>query len=131
MDFFRSQQSPRADPPPLNVNDVFASPNRNGSSLLPRRFTTDSGRVPTLPSIPTITARPPEPQDFAQTSVCWFLFSLGAGRGRPVGEGDSADTEGAAYLSWTTHPCLAWTCADGLLKQALHKVQLVCLSLGD
>ncbi|KAL2265475.1 hypothetical protein VTJ83DRAFT_6575 [Remersonia thermophila] len=64
-DFFRSQQSPRADGPALG--GVFVSPSRN-SSLLPRRFTTDNGRVPTLSSISTIT-RPPEPQDFAQTSA--------------------------------------------------------------
>ncbi|KAG7285186.1 hypothetical protein NEMBOFW57_009807 [Staphylotrichum longicolle] len=39
-DFFRSQQSPRGE---SHVSGAFVSPPRNGP-LLPRRFTTDSGR---------------------------------------------------------------------------------------
>ncbi|KAK1761407.1 Pumilio y domain family member 4 [Echria macrotheca] len=57
-DFFRSQQSPRGDLP----MGAFVSPPRNGPQL-PRRFTTDSGRVPTLSSI-TAAQRGPEPQGF-------------------------------------------------------------------
>ncbi|KAJ9132281.1 ARM repeat-containing protein [Pleurostoma richardsiae] len=68
---FRSQQSPRTEAP---MNSLV-SPPRNGTRLpqpvpshdlrstLPRRFTTDSGRVPTLSSL--TTQRGPEPQDFA------------------------------------------------------------------
>ncbi|KAK0626222.1 armadillo-type protein [Immersiella caudata] len=62
-DFFRSQQSPRGDP----QMSAFASPPRNGPQL-PRRFTTDSGRVPTLSSI-TTAQRGPEPQDFTATTL--------------------------------------------------------------
>ncbi|KFA74670.1 hypothetical protein S40288_03234 [Stachybotrys chartarum IBT 40288] len=66
---FRSQQSPRHE---TNINS-FVSPPRNGSRLmqqvsshdprsnLPRRFTTDSGRVPTLASMGN-PLRGPEPQ---------------------------------------------------------------------
>lgn len=63
-DFFRTQQSPRGEP---QVSAAFVSPPRNGP-LLPRRFTTDSGRVPTLSSITTIP-RAAEPQDFASTTA--------------------------------------------------------------
>lgn len=68
---FRAQQSPRTEAP---MNSLV-SPPRNGTgrlpqpaaqdprTTLPRRFTTDSGRVPTLSSI--ITPRLPEPQDYA------------------------------------------------------------------
>jgi hypothetical protein len=63
-DFFRTQQSPRGEP---QMSGAFVSPPRNGP-LLPRRLTTDSGRVTTLASITTLP-RAPEPQDFAQTSV--------------------------------------------------------------
>lgn len=69
-DFFRSQQSPRGE---SHVSGAFVSPPRNGP-LLPRRFTTDSGRVPTLSSITTIP-RAAEPQDFASTTV--RLWALG------------------------------------------------------
>lgn len=69
-DFFRSQQSPRGD---SQLNSAFVSPPRNGP-LLPRRFTTDSSRVPTLSSI--TPQRGPEPQDFSQNAV-----SFGASRG--------------------------------------------------
>ncbi|KAL2130756.1 hypothetical protein VTI74DRAFT_5974 [Chaetomium olivicolor] len=62
-DFFRTQQSPRAE---SQVSGAFVSPPRSGP-LLPRRFTTDSGRVPTLSSITTIRAA--EPQDFAATAT--------------------------------------------------------------
>jgi hypothetical protein len=47
-EYFRSQQSPRGDSH-LNVG-AFVSPPRTVPQL-PRRFTTDSGRVPTLSSI--------------------------------------------------------------------------------
>jgi hypothetical protein len=63
-DFFRTQQSPQGE---AQVSNAFVSPPRNGP-LLPRRFTTDSGRVPTLSSITTIP-RAAEPQDFATTTV--------------------------------------------------------------
>lgn len=63
-DFFRTQQSPRGE---AQVTGAFVSPPRNGP-LLPRRFTADSGRVPTLSSITTIP-RAAEPQDFASTTV--------------------------------------------------------------
>lgn len=64
-DFFRTQQSPRGE---AQVGGVFVSPPRNGP-MLPRRFTTDSGRVPTLSSLTTIPRAAPEPQDFASTTV--------------------------------------------------------------
>lgn len=68
-DFFRNQQSPRADPQ-VGGSGAFVSPPRNnGGPLLPRRFTTDSGRVPTLSSITTIPRVAPEPQDFGSTTV--------------------------------------------------------------
>jgi len=66
-DFFRSQQSPRGE---SQMGSAYVSPPRNGP-MLPRRFTTDSGRVPTLSSITTIT-RGAETQDFSvtATTVC-------------------------------------------------------------
>jgi hypothetical protein len=65
-DFFRSQQSPRGD---SQLNPAaFVSPPRNGPQL-PRRFTTDSGRVPTLSSLNAIQ-RVPEPQDPGVATVC-------------------------------------------------------------
>lgn len=63
-DFFRTQQLPRGEP---QVGAAFVSPPRTGV-VLPRRFTTDSGRVPTLSAIPPIP-RASEPQDFAATTV--------------------------------------------------------------
>jgi len=66
-DFFRSQQSPRGEP----QMNAFASPPRNGPQL-PRRFTTDSGRVPTLSSI-TTAQRGPESQDFPGTTVRAYI----------------------------------------------------------
>ncbi|KAI0009310.1 ARM repeat-containing protein [Xylariaceae sp. FL0662B] len=67
---FRTQQSPRNEAP---MNSLV-SPQRNGRPMpqpvsqdprttLPRRFTTDSGRVPTLSTIST--QRLPEPPDYA------------------------------------------------------------------
>lgn len=67
---FRSQQSPRTNDSPMNS---FVSPPRHTSRLpapqiasqvaahdhrsnLPRRFTTDSGRVPTLSSLGALTS---------------------------------------------------------------------------
>ncbi|KAH6640829.1 armadillo-type protein [Chaetomium tenue] len=68
-DFFRNQQSPRADSQ-VTGSGAFVSPPRNGSGpLLPRRFTTDSGRVPTLSTITTIPRVAPEPQDFGSTTA--------------------------------------------------------------
>jgi hypothetical protein len=63
-DFFRTQQGPRVEP---QGSSAFVSPPRNGPAL-PRRFTADSSRVPTLSTINTIP-RAAEPQDFAATSV--------------------------------------------------------------
>ncbi|KAI1368987.1 ARM repeat-containing protein [Xylaria arbuscula] len=64
---FRSQQSPRNEAP---MNSLV-SPQRNGRmppqdprSTLPRRFTTDSGRVPTLSSLNT-TLNTAQPQEYA------------------------------------------------------------------
>ncbi|KAK6078005.1 RNA-binding protein (pumilio domain-containing protein) [Seiridium cupressi] len=64
---FRTQQSPRTEAP---MNSLV-SPPRNGNRLpqpdprttLPRRFTTDSGRVPTLSTL-TSLQRPVEPQEY-------------------------------------------------------------------
>ncbi|KAI1405501.1 ARM repeat-containing protein [Hypoxylon fuscum] len=69
---FRTQQSPRNEAP---MNSLV-SPQRNGRAMpqpvsqdprttLPRRFTTDSGRVPTLSTIST--QRLPEPQEYTAT----------------------------------------------------------------
>ncbi|XXG97730.1 DNA-directed RNA polymerase III complex subunit Rpc2 [Hypoxylon texense] len=69
---FRTQQSPRNEAP---MNSLV-SPQRNGRPVpqpvsqdprttLPRRFTTDSGRVPTLSTIST--QRLPEPQEYNAT----------------------------------------------------------------
>ncbi|KAK4212858.1 Pumilio y domain family member 4 [Rhypophila decipiens] len=60
-DFFRSQQSPRAE---SQMSSAFMSPPRNGP-ILPRRFTTDSGRVPTLSSI----TRGAEVQDLSSVAA--------------------------------------------------------------
>ncbi|KAI5926098.1 armadillo-type protein [Camillea tinctor] len=69
---FRTQQSPRNEAP---MNSLV-SPQRNGRPMppqpvsqdprtsLPRRFTTDSGRVPTLSTITPATQRLPEPQEY-------------------------------------------------------------------
>lgn len=70
---FRAQQSSRNDASMAS----FASPPRNGPRLpqpsdprssLPRRFTTDSGRVPTLSNI-TTQQRGPEPQELSATTA--------------------------------------------------------------
>ncbi|KAJ4306951.1 hypothetical protein N0V88_000324 [Collariella sp. IMI 366227] len=66
--FYRSQQSPRAEPQSSGM-DPFMSPPRNSISLLPRRFTAESGRVPTLSSITAMPRAAPEPLDFATTAV--------------------------------------------------------------
>ncbi|KAI0381511.1 ARM repeat-containing protein [Hypomontagnella monticulosa] len=72
---FRSQQSPRNEAP---MNSLV-SPQRNGRPMpqpvsqdprttlptLPRRFTTDSGRVPTLSTLATQRMPVPEPQEYA------------------------------------------------------------------
>lgn len=75
-EFFRSQQGAPSD---SQINSAFVSPPRNGAQL-PRRFTTDSSRVPTLSSITPImtTQRPPEPQDFATTTVSAAELSVQA-----------------------------------------------------
>ncbi|KAI1649634.1 ARM repeat-containing protein [Daldinia loculata] len=73
---FRTQQSPRNEAP---MNSLV-SPQRNGRPMppqpvsqdprttLPRRFTTDSGRVPTLSTIST-SQRMPEPQEYSAYKV--------------------------------------------------------------
>jgi hypothetical protein len=78
---FRSQQSPRGNDPAMHS---FVSPPRNASRMpapqanphvgahdhrsgLPRRFTTDSGRVPTLSSLGAQRA-PEPPQDYNVSS---------------------------------------------------------------
>ncbi|KAK3985558.1 armadillo-type protein [Cladorrhinum sp. PSN332] len=67
-DYFRAQQNPLGDPQ-VNATLGLVSPPRNGAGpLLPRRFTAESGRVPTLSTINTIP-RAPEPQDFASTAA--------------------------------------------------------------
>ena len=66
-DFYRSQQGPRGDSQ-LNNPAAFVAPARNGPQL-PRRFTTDSGRVPTLSSL-AASQRVPEVQDVGVTTVC-------------------------------------------------------------
>ncbi|KAK0706462.1 armadillo-type protein [Lasiosphaeria miniovina] len=63
-DFYRSQQSLRGEP---QINAAFVSTPRNGP-MLPRRFTTDSGRVPTLSTITTVQ-RGPEPQEIAPATL--------------------------------------------------------------
>lgn len=85
---FRSQHSPTRNESPMNLNSIV-SPTRNGPLLpgqvpahdprsnLPRRFTTDSGRVPTLSSIVPSPQRGPEPpQDyvscFLDLIMCYF-----------------------------------------------------------
>ncbi|KAL7624337.1 hypothetical protein AAE478_005899 [Parahypoxylon ruwenzoriense] len=81
---FRTQQSPRNEAP---MNSLV-SPQRNGRPMpqpvsqdprttLPRRFTTDSGRVPTLSTIST--QRLPEPQEYTAVSLVFFL-ALDVGR---------------------------------------------------
>ncbi|KAI0513161.1 ARM repeat-containing protein [Xylaria bambusicola] len=71
---FRSQQSPRNEAP---MNSLV-SPQRNGRmpsqdprSTLPRRFTTDSGRVPTLSSINTT-----QPQEYASVLPTQYKVQL-------------------------------------------------------
>ncbi|KAI0163224.1 armadillo-type protein [Pestalotiopsis sp. NC0098] len=67
LDRYRAQQSPVTDAP---MNSLV-SPPRNGNRMpqpdlrttLPRRFTTDSGRVPTLSTL-TSLQRPVEPQEY-------------------------------------------------------------------
>jgi len=73
---FRSQQSPRNDAqinsfvsPPRNGGNRLSQPAHDPRSTLPRRFTTDSGRVPTLSTITSQRAGP-EPQDPLATQVC-------------------------------------------------------------
>lgn len=77
---FRPQYSPRDDAPPMNP---LVSPQRNGGpsrmpqpkpthdprTQLPRRFTTDSGRVPTLSTMPSATSpqrSSDNPQEFVR-----------------------------------------------------------------
>ncbi|KAK4166167.1 armadillo-type protein [Cladorrhinum sp. PSN259] len=67
-DYFRAQQNSLGDPQ-VGATLGLVSPSRNGTGpLLPRRFTAESGRVPTLSTINTIP-RAPEPQDFASTAA--------------------------------------------------------------
>ncbi|KAI1329305.1 ARM repeat-containing protein [Xylariaceae sp. FL0255] len=83
---FRSQQSPRNEAP---MNSLV-SPPRNGRPMaqpvsqdprttLPRRFTTDSGRVPTLSSISTTmstSSRLPEAQDYTAVPSTQYKVQL-------------------------------------------------------
>ncbi|TLS25966.1 hypothetical protein PpBr36_07457 [Pyricularia pennisetigena] len=80
---FRSQQSPRATEHQHTMNSLVSPPrntNRNSQSFinthdlrsnLPRRFTTDSGRVPTLSSLTSLPSPrgPPEPQEFVNNAA--------------------------------------------------------------
>ncbi|KAI1266237.1 hypothetical protein F5Y18DRAFT_24486 [Xylariaceae sp. FL1019] len=79
---FRSQQSPRNE----TTMNSFVSPQRSGRpmpqatsqdlrSSLPRRFTTDSGRVPTLSTISS-TSRLPEPQNYAPANPTQYKVQL-------------------------------------------------------
>lgn len=73
---FRTQTSPRNE---ASMNSLVSPPRNGGGRIpqtvvshdprttLPRRFTADSGRTPTLASI--TTQRPPEPQEFTQYKV--------------------------------------------------------------
>lgn len=75
---FRSQQTARNE---LPMNPLV-SPPRNGTRLpqqvptrdvrsnLPRRFTTESGRVPTLSSITSPQRAPDGPQDYSNVRAC-------------------------------------------------------------
>lgn len=83
---FRSQQSPRTAEHQHTMNSLVSPPrnsNRHSQSFinthdlrsnLPRRFTTDSGRVPTLSSLTSLPSPrgPPEPQEFVNNAVCTF-----------------------------------------------------------
>ncbi len=89
-DFFRTQQSPRGEP--QVTTGAFISPPRNGGPLLPRRFTAESGRVPTLSTVTTIP-RAAEPQDFASTTVRPWRARRWRRRG---GEKGSEEEEGRA-----------------------------------
>jgi hypothetical protein len=91
---FHSQHSPRNE----NTINPLVSPLRNGSRLpqqmpihdpranLPRRFTTDSGRVPTLSSLTSPQRLPDPSQDFhvCCTQDQWIphLYIEGAFLGR-------------------------------------------------
>ena len=94
---YRSQQSPRNEPP-LNS---LVSPPRNGARIpqavpthdpratLPRRFTTDSGRVPTMSNITTQRSQEAaqDYQVWASVVRCprpgrWVAIRLAPGLGR-------------------------------------------------
>lgn len=80
---FRSQQSPRTADHQHAINSFVSPPrtsNRNSQSFinthdlrsnLPRRFTTDSGRVPTISSLASLTSPrgPPESQEFVNNAA--------------------------------------------------------------
>lgn len=114
---FLAQQSPRTQTP----MNTLVSPPRNGNRLsqpnshdprtnLPRRFTTESGRVPTLSSIVTTPQRVQEPaSDF---SVCFFLLAhcFGTGAGEE-GRGGGAGTRCVA-VALPALPAARMTCLD-------------------
>ena len=73
-DFYRTQQTPRVEP---QMNSVFASPPPRNGGMLPRRFTTDSGRVPTLSTITTAIRGTEPPPDFPISATTVRLGRLG------------------------------------------------------
>jgi len=81
-DFFRNQQSPRGEPQ-MGAFTATATARNVPQPQLPRRFTTDSGRVPTMSSI--TAQRGPEPQDFASTTVRVYRRLEGGRRDDPDG----------------------------------------------
>lgn len=76
---YRAQQSPVTDAP---MNSLV-SPPRNGNRMpqqdlrttLPRRFTTDSGRVPTLQTLGSLQ-RPVEPQEYTTAVSNWKKLGI-------------------------------------------------------
>lgn len=88
---FRSQQSPRSDattmnslvsPPRNRLSQTFQQPAPDPRSNLSRRFTTDSGRVPTLSS--NMAPRGPE-QEYQVRGYCrWSVCVLRCRRAFPA-----------------------------------------------
>lgn len=130
---FRPQQAPRNEPP---VNPLV-SPSRSAAripqqqqqqlqqpsshdlrSSLPRRFTTDSGLVPTLASMSSLTSPPRRTdmsqdyngsQDYNNVSRCWRLG---------CGHASAASACGARLgLSQSSLFCSCATLADSLPRR--------------
>lgn len=83
---FRAQHSPRSDattmnslvsPPRNRLSQTFQPPAQDPRSNLSRRFTTDSGRVPTLST--NIGPRGPEHPEYQQVSG-WLAGLQACGR---------------------------------------------------